>query len=65
MDTVLSVLVLTAISLLAGAIYLWTRQGARRQAVLMLVLVGVIAANIAILAVPMGDGAPPAANAPQ
>lgn len=65
MDTVLSVLVLTALSLLGGAIYLWRRPGARKQAVLMLVLVGVIAANVAILTVPVGDGGAPASQAPR
>ena len=65
MDAVLSVLVLTAIALLAGAIFLWQRGGSRRQAALMLVLVGVIAANIAILTVPAGDGTPPAGQIPE
>ena len=62
MNTVLSVLVLTAIVLFAGAIFLWRRGGSRRQVILMLVLVAVIAANIAILAIPTGDGAAPMAD---
>jgi hypothetical protein len=65
MDAVLSVLVLTAIALFAGAIFLWQRGGARKQAILMMVLVAVIAANVAILTVPMGDGAVPAGQAPR
>ncbi len=56
MSTVLSIMVLAAIALMAGAIYLWNREGMRRQAVLMLVLVAVIAANVALLTVPVGDG---------
>ena len=65
MDAVLSVMVLAAIVLLAGAIFLWRRGGSRRQAMLMLVLVGVIVANIAILTIPVGDGTAPVANLPE
>ena len=64
MDAVLSVMVLAALALLAGAIYLW-RRGSRRQAALMFALVGVIAANIAILTIPVGDGTAPVATMPK
>ena len=56
MSAILSIMVLGAIALTAGAIYLWNRDGMRRQALLMLVLVAVIAANVALLTVPVGDG---------
>ena len=56
MASVLSIMVLAAIALMAGAAYLWNREGMRRQAALMLVLVVVIAANVAILTVPDGEG---------
>ena len=38
MDAVLSVLVLVAIALIGGAIFLWRRGGATKQVWLMLVL---------------------------
>ena len=59
MATMLSVLMLAAIALVAGAIYLWRRGAARLQVVLMLVMAAVIAANIAIWTLPGGDNAPP------
>jgi hypothetical protein len=65
MAAVLSMMVLAAIALAAGAFYLWNREGMRRQAVLMLVLVAVIAANIAILTVPVGDGKSVAEQTPR
>ena len=64
MDSILSILVLTAIALFAGAVFLWNREGSRKRAVLMLVLVAVIAANVAILSIPVGDGPAPAGQAP-
>ncbi|GGC22209.1 hypothetical protein GCM10011371_07330 [Novosphingobium marinum] len=59
LPTVLSLMVLTFFALILGAWYLWTRRGARRQAVLMLVLAAVIAANVAIWTVPDSDGTAP------
>ena len=51
------------LALVAGAIWLLRRQpGKRRQAVLMLVLAVVFAVNVAILAWPGADGAPPMAR---
>lgn len=54
-DTALSLMVLAIPALLAGAVFLW-RRGERRRPALMLVLALVMAANIAILLVPTGDG---------
>lgn len=65
MSAVLSVMVLAAIALTAGAIYLWNREGMRRQALLMLVLVAVIAVNVALLTVPVGDGKSVVEQAPR
>lgn len=47
-DLALSLLVLSAIALTGGAIYLLRRGGARKQAVLMLVMAALMAANVAI-----------------
>lgn len=62
MEIVLSLMVLTALALVGGAIWLSRRGGARRQVVLMLVLAVVIAANVAILTVPSPDGSAPVAQ---
>ncbi|MBT0669635.1 hypothetical protein HT136_14805 [Novosphingobium profundi] len=65
MDAVLSLLVLTAIALVVGAVVLWRRAGYRKQAVLMLVLAAVMAANVTILTVPTRSGETLAAGAPK
>ncbi|WP_296677579.1 hypothetical protein [Novosphingobium sp.] len=57
-DTILSILVLTAIAMTLGAAA-WWRQGRRKQAALMLALAAVIAGNVAIWVVPDGSGAAP------
>jgi MFS-type transporter involved in bile tolerance (Atg22 family) len=56
MDIAISLLVLVAIALVLGAVALLRRGGYRRQAVLMLVLAAVMAMNVAIWALPDGDG---------
>jgi drug/metabolite transporter superfamily protein YnfA len=56
MATALSLMVLTALALVGGAVFLWRRGGARRQAILMLVLAAVMAINVAIWAVPDRGG---------
>ncbi len=56
METALSLLVLTALALVGGAIYLWRSRGLVRQAVLMLVLAAVMAVNVAIWALPDEQG---------
>lgn len=63
-DLVLSLLVLTMLALVGGAILLWRRGGSRRQAVLMLVLAAVTAVNIAIWTVPGESGTAPLAQEP-
>ena len=59
MDAVLSVVVLAAVALLAGAFWLWRRGDAQKQVVLMLVLAAVMIANVLIWTVPDGSGTAP------
>jgi len=59
MDVVLSVVALAALALFAGAVYLWRRGAARRQAVLMLVLAVVMIVNVLIWTVPDSGGTAP------
>lgn len=61
MDWVLSITVLAALALLVGA---WAlhRRGVKRQALLMLLLAGVMLVNVAIWTLPGPDGAPPMAS---
>ena len=59
MDMILSVLVLIAIALVGGAIVLWRRGEARKQAVLMLVLAVVMFVNVLIWALPQSSGTAP------
>lgn len=56
MDIALSLLVLTVIALILGAIALYRRGGYRRQAGLMLVLAGVMIVNIVIWTLPNREG---------
>lgn len=59
MDAVLSVVMLAAVALLAGAAWLWRRGGMRRQAWLMLLLAMVMIVNVLIWTIPDGDGMAP------
>jgi hypothetical protein len=59
MDTVLSVVTLAALALVAGAIYLWRRDGARKQTGLMLVLAVVMIVNVLIWTIPDDSGTAP------
>ncbi len=59
MATALSLMVFTAIALTIGALYLLRRGGSRRQAVLMLILAMIIAANVALWALPTRSGKAP------
>lgn len=59
LSTVLSILVLAAIALVAGGLWLWRKPGMRRQAVLMLVLAAIAAVNVAIWTLPDGEGRSP------
>jgi hypothetical protein len=56
MSAALALMVLTTVALLAGAVFLWHRGGSRKQAVLMLVLAAVLAANVAIWTLPGAGG---------
>jgi NhaP-type Na+/H+ or K+/H+ antiporter len=58
--TVLSILMLTAIVMLLGAVYLWRKRGTSKQVWLMLVLAIVLLANVAIWVVPSVNGTAPA-----
>ena len=58
LDLVLSILVLAALALIGGAIVLW-RRGQRQQALLMLVLAGVMAVNVGIWVLPDEAGQAP------
>ncbi|HMO69842.1 MAG TPA: hypothetical protein PKD92_00730 [Novosphingobium sp.] len=58
LDLVLSILVLAALAMLGGALVLW-RRGLRRQALLMLVLAGVMAVNVGIWVLPDAAGQAP------
>ncbi len=57
--TVLSILMLTAIVMLLGAVYLWRQRGTSKQVWLMLVLAIVLLANVAIWVVPSVNGTAP------
>ena len=59
MDTILSVLVLAAIALIGGAIWLWRRGGSPRQAWLMVLAAVVMIANVLIWTLPDKDGTAP------
>ncbi len=58
-DLALSLLVFSALALTAGGIVLWRRGGSRKQAVLMLILAAIMAANVAIWTVPNASGDAP------
>jgi len=58
--TVLSILMLAAITMLLGAVYLWRQRGTSKQVWLMLVLAIVLLANVAIWVVPSQNGTAPA-----
>lgn len=61
METTLSILVLALFVMPFAALALW-RKGARKQAVLMLVLTAVVAANLAIWTLPDAAGNSPVTN---
>ena len=59
MDMVLSVVMLAAIALLGGAVFLWRRDGPGKQVWLMLVLAMVMIGNVLIWTVTDKDGTAP------
>ncbi len=63
MDLVLSLMMLAALALAAGAAFLWLKRGARKQAALMLVLAVVLLANVAIWTLPYANGDAPLGRA--
>jgi hypothetical protein len=58
MDGVLSLVMLIALALVAGAVVLW-RRGVRRQASLMVLLAMVMIVNVLIWTVPDSSGTSP------
>jgi len=56
MDFALSLMILTIVLLVLGAVALFRRGGNRKQAVLMLVLAGVLTVNVAIWTLPNSQG---------
>lgn len=58
-DVVLSILMLAAIALLAGAFLLWRRTGNLKQPLLMVLLAVIAVVNVAIWTVPAADGSAP------
>lgn len=63
MDAILSIVMLAALAMFAGAFWLWRRQGAIKQVWLMILLGVIMLVNVAIWAVPQKDGAAPADRA--
>jgi drug/metabolite transporter superfamily protein YnfA len=59
METVLSIVMLAALALLAGAFWLWRRQGAVKQVWLMVLLAIVMLINVAIWTIPDASGTAP------
>lgn len=59
METVLSILVLAAIAMLAGAWFAWRRGMPRKQIGLMVLLAVIMAINVAIWTVPDKGGTAP------
>lgn len=59
MDTVLSVLVLAAVALVGGAIFLSRRGGATKQVWLMLLVAAILVANVLIWTIPYSSGTAP------
>jgi drug/metabolite transporter superfamily protein YnfA len=59
MDMILSIVMLAALALLAGAFWLWRRQGAINQVWLMVLLAVVMLVNVAIWTIPDASGTAP------
>ncbi|MBV7264765.1 hypothetical protein [Erythrobacter ani] len=65
MDIVLSIVMLAAFALLAGAFVYWRRTGELKQPALMVLLAGIAIANVLIWTVPTSDGSSPIERAEQ
>ena len=63
MDLALSLLMLGALALLAGALYLWRSRGERQRPLLMLLLALVMLVNVGIWTLPDASGEAPVARA--
>lgn len=63
LDTALSLMMLAAVALLAGAVFLW-RKGERQRPLLMLVLAAVMAVNVGIWTLPDSSGEAPLSREP-
>ncbi|QFT77144.1 hypothetical protein [Erythrobacter sp. THAF29] len=59
MNIVLSIVMLTAFALIAGAFVLWRRTGEVKQPALMVLLALIAIANVLIWTVPSSDGSSP------
>lgn len=59
MNTVLTVLVVAALALFAGAYFLWRRGAPTQQVVLMAVLAAIMLANVVIWTLPYSNGEAP------
>lgn len=59
MNIVLSIVMLAAFALVAGAIYLWRRTGEIKQPALMVLLALVMVANVLIWTLPDASGDAP------
>ena len=55
-DTALSLMVIASVALMIGAVVLWRRGGARKQALMMAGLALILAANVAIWVLPTAGG---------
>ena len=64
-DLVLSIVMLAAIALIAGAYVLWRRTGELKQPALMVVLALIALANVLIWTVPTSEGTVPLEQAQQ
>lgn len=59
MNTVLSIMMLAALALVVGSVFLWRRGGAKKQISLMLILAAVMVVNVLIWTVPDKNGEAP------
>lgn len=59
MNTILSLVMLSALALIGGAVFVWVKRGARKQASLMLFLALVMLVNVAIWTLPDPSGTAP------